>query len=69
MAQNTYPQTQKRKKEKAEKEISLLEKRIEALKQELFGEAASDYVKAAALQEEIDKAEERLLELYEIIMT
>ncbi|MBP3437095.1 MAG: ABC-F family ATP-binding cassette domain-containing protein [Clostridia bacterium] len=57
------------RKEKAEKEISLLEKRIEALKQELFGEAASDYVKAAALQEEIDKAEERLLELYEIIMT
>ena len=58
----------KRKKEKAEKDIPLLEEKIEELKRELFGSAAADYVRAAALENEISALEEELFALYELIM-
>ena len=58
----------KRKKEKAEKSIPALEEKIEALKAELFGAAAADYVRAAALENEISLLEEELFALYELIM-
>jgi ATP-binding cassette subfamily F protein 3 len=51
----------KRLKEEAER----LEARIEEIDAELYGEAASDYKKAAELEEEKSAAEERLLEIYE----
>ncbi len=56
------------RREKAEKKIPLLEAQIEEYKKELYGEAASDYQKAAELQAKIDEAEEELLSLYEIVM-
>lgn len=56
------------KRERAEKRIPVLEAEIEAYKKELYGDAASDYVKAAALQAKIDEAEEELLSLYEIVL-
>ena len=56
------------KRERAEKRIPVLEAEIEAYKKELYGDAASDYVMAAALQAKIDEAEEELLSLYEIVL-
>lgn len=58
----------KRKKERAEKSIPAIEEKIEALKEELFGSAAADYVRAAAIETEISALEEELFGLYELIM-
>ena len=58
----------KRRREKAEAEIPVLEEKIEKAKAELFGSAAADYMRAAALEAEIAEMEERLLALYELIM-
>lgn len=65
---NAEERAQKNRLEKAEKRIPVLEQTIEKLKAELFGEAAADYVRAASLQEEIDRAEAELLSLYELTM-
>ncbi len=51
--------------ERLQKEADELEKRIEEIDAELFGAAASDYVRAAELDAEKNAAEERLLEIYE----
>jgi len=59
---------QKRKKEKAEARIPLLEAELEKCKAELFGDAASDYLRAATLEEKIEAMEEELLSLYELTM-
>ena len=53
----------RRLREEAEK----LEARIEEIDGELYGSAATDYKKAAELEEEKNAAEERLLEIYEDI--
>ncbi len=52
---------------KLREEAETIERRIEAIDGELFGSAATDYVKAAALEEEKNAIEERLLEIYEEI--
>ena len=57
-----------RRLREAEKKIPLLEAEIEEIEKELFGEAASDYVRAAALEERRTAAEEELLSLYELTM-
>ncbi len=60
-----------RKKEarrrRMQQEAETIEARIEAIDGELFGEAASDYVRASALSREKESLEERLLEIYEEI--
>ena len=50
-----------------QQEAERLEARIEEIDTELYGSAASDYKKAAELEEEKTVAEERLLEIYEDI--
>ena len=45
-----------------------LEAQTTRLKEELFGPAASDYLRAAEIQEALDRAEEELLSLYEILL-
>ena len=50
-----------------QKEAEALEAELEAIEQELFGSAATDYTRAAALDARKQEAEERLLEIYEII--
>jgi ATP-binding cassette subfamily F protein 3 len=52
----------------AERRIPELEGEIERIKQELYGDAAADYVRAAALQKSLDDAESELLALYELTM-
>ena len=53
--------------EKLKKEAADLEAELAAIDEELFGEAASDYTRAAALDARKTEAEERLLEIYEEI--
>jgi ATP-binding cassette subfamily F protein 3 len=56
------------KRAKAEKRIPEIEKELESLREALFGEAATDYVKASAIEEKISALEEELLTLYELTM-
>ena len=58
---------EKAQRERLAKEAAALEKEIEEIDAELFGEAASDYTRAAALDARKTAAEERLLEIYELI--
>ena len=58
---------EKRLKEATEK-VSNLEKELEALEEELFGDAATNYVRAAEIESRKAEIEEELLELYELIM-
>ncbi len=55
----------KARRERLERECAELEGRLEQIEEELFGDAASDYVRAAELDAEKTQAEERLLEIYE----
>ena len=59
---------QEKQRERAEKKISELESELEKLEEELFGEAATDYVRAAKIEERKAEIEEELLELYELTM-
>ena len=58
---------EKARRERLAKEAEALEKEIEELDAELFGSAATDYTRAAELDARKTAAEERLLEIYEII--
>ena len=53
--------------EKMKKEAEVLEAELEAISAELFGDAATDYVRAAELEELREAKENRLLEIYEEI--
>ncbi len=57
-----------RKIERARVRIEELEAETEALERELFGEAASDYVRAAEIDKRKSEIEDELLELYELVM-
>ena len=59
---------EERRVEKAKDRIPELERKLAELDEELFGEAASDYIRAAKIEEEKAKIEEELLELYELVM-
>ena len=48
--------------------ISALEAEIEELDNELFGAAATDYVRAAEIDRRKCEIEEELLSLYELVM-
>ena len=60
--------SEEKKRERAEARITELEGELEALESELFGEAASDYVRAAEIEERKAEIEEELLSLYELVM-
>jgi ATP-binding cassette subfamily F protein 3 len=57
-----------KKRERAEAKIKELEAELEKLDEELFGEAASDYVRAAEIDSRKNEIEEELMELYELVM-
>ena len=54
--------------EAAKRRVPEIEARLEAIEAELFGEAASDYVRAAELDREKQALEEELLALYELTL-
>lgn len=57
-----------KKRERAEAKIKELEAELEKLDEELFGDAASNYVRAAEIDARKSEIEEELLELYEVVM-
>lgn len=60
--------SEEKKRERAKIKIEELESELESLDAELFGEAASDYIRAAEIEERKMQIEEELLELYELVM-
>jgi len=66
--QNAERRKNERKIERATAKIAELEAEIADLDEELFGEAATDYVRAAEIDKRKNEIEEELLSLYEIVM-
>lgn len=58
----------KRRLEQAQARIPQLEAELEKIEEELFGEAASDYLRAAELDKRREEIEAELLSLYELTM-
>ena len=58
---------QKARVERLKKESERLENELEEIEKEMFGDAATDYVRAAELDTRKNEIEERLLEIYEEI--
>lgn len=59
---------EKRKKERAEARVPVIEAELARLKEELYGPAATDYTRAAEIEAEMEKLDEELLSLYELLM-
>ena len=57
-----------RKKERAEARVPVIEAELARLKEELYGPAATDYTRAAEIAAEMEKLDEELLSLYELLM-
>ena len=66
--ENAKRRGEERRIERAKERIPLIEAELESLEAELFGEAASDYIRAAEIEESKAKLEEELMELYELVM-
>ena len=66
--ENAERRSLEKKKERAKEKIEKLECELEELDRELFGEAASDYVRAAEIDKRKCEIEEELLELYELVL-
>ncbi len=66
--ENAERRAEEKKIERAKLTIEKLEAELEALEEELFGDAASDYVRAAEIDKRKTQIEEELLELYELVM-
>lgn len=60
-------QNKEKRKKRAEAKIQLLEEELEKLDAELFGEAASDYLRAAEIDTRKQEIESELMTLYEIV--
>ena len=56
------------RRREAEEKIPRLEAELATLEEELFGPAASDYVRAAEIEARRAEIEEELLSLYELTM-
>ncbi len=66
--ENAERRAMEKKKERAHVRIKELEAETERLDEELFGPAASDYVRAAEIEKRKCEIEDELLELYELVM-
>ena len=66
--ENAERRALEKKKERAQIRISELEAETEELDKELFGSAATNYVRAAKIEKRKTEIEEELLELYELVM-
>lgn len=60
--------SEKRRMDEARARVPVIEARLDEIAAELFGDASSDYLRAAALDEERAALEEELLTLYELIL-
>ncbi len=66
--ENAERRANEKKIERAKTRIAVIEKKIEELDLELFGSAASDYLRAAEIDEEKNRLEDELFQLYELVM-
>ena len=66
--ENAERRAAERKIERAKERIAALEAETEEIDRELFGEAQTDYLRAAELDRRKNEIEEELLSLYEIVM-
>ena len=66
--ENAKRRSEEKQRERAEAKITELESELEALDRELFGEAATDYVRAAEIDARKSEIEDELMRLYEIVM-
>ena len=66
--ENAKRRAEEKKIERAKARIAVLEEETEKLDEELFGSAASDYVRATEIDKRKNEIEEELLLLYEIVM-
>ena len=66
--ENAKRRSEEKKIERAKIRIAELEAEIEGLDAELFGEAASNYLRAAEIDQRKSEIEAELLELYELVM-
>jgi ATP-binding cassette subfamily F protein 3 len=66
--ENALRRGNEKKIERAKAKISELEGELEQLEEELYGEAATNYVRAAEIEERKGQIEEELLTLYELVM-
>ena len=66
--ENAKRRSEERRREQASARIKALEAELDKLDEELFGEAASDYVRAAEIDTRKNEIEEELLGLYELVM-
>ena len=66
--ENAKKRGEEKKKQRAETRIKELEAEIESLDKELFGEAATNYLRAAEIDRRKSEIEEELLMLYETVM-
>jgi hypothetical protein len=56
---------EKKRREAMAREQAKLEKELEVLEEELWGDAATNYVRAAEIETRKNEIEERLMEIYE----
>ena len=66
--ENARRRSEEKRRERAKERIAKLEEELTALDEELFGEAASNYIRAAEIDARKNKIEEELLELYELVL-
>ena len=66
--ENSRRRSEEKKRQNAEKKIEELEGELARLDEELFGEAATNYLRAAEIDKRKNEIEEELLALYEIVM-
>ena len=66
--ENAKRRSEEKKIERAKERIAELEAETERLDAELFGEAATDYLRAAEIDKRKTEIEEELLALYELVM-
>ena len=66
--ENARRRSEEKKIERAKARIEELEGEIVSLDEELFGSAASDYIRAAEIDKRKSEIEEELLSLYELVM-
>ena len=66
--ENAERRSHERKIQRAKERIEELEGELTALDEELFGSAASDYVRAAEIDKRKSEIEDELLSLYELVM-
>ncbi len=66
--ENAERRAAERKLERAKERIAALEAESDEIDRELFGEAQTDYVRAAELDRRKSEIEEELLSLYELVM-